>query len=314
MKKFKHVIFYGIDGGGSFVKFANTPNIDRIFWKGAKTFRAYASRPSISAECWGSLLLGVSPAVHKMTNGSISENIHPIDSPYPSVFRRIRESDPNAVLGSFCDWSPINHGIVEDGIGVTKFNANDAALTAPICDYIRNEKPAFLFIHSDSVDGAGRGNGYGTAAHLTQIAKVDEYVGAVYQAVIDAGIEDDTLFCIICDHGGTLDLRRDQEGQPLYGCYRGGHGGWTDGEKYITFMAAGKGVKAGEIEEMNIRDSAAIILYALGVEAPKFEKEAWTSQIPTGLFEDYAPEYIDISDETGAAPRISKVHHTSEPV
>ena len=64
---------------------------------------------------------------------------------------------------------------------------------------------------------------------------------------------------------------------------------------------------------MNIRDLAAIVLYAFGIEAPEFDEAGWTAQIPEGLFADAGiPAYRDISHLTGAAPRISKVPHTSE--
>ena len=63
---------------------------------------------------------------------------------------------------------------------------------------------------------------------------------------------------------------------------------------------------------MNIRDLAAIVLYSMGIELPDFDEKGWTSQIPEGLFADYKGEYRDISHLTGAAPRISKLHHESE--
>ena len=64
---------------------------------------------------------------------------------------------------------------------------------------------------------------------------------------------------------------------------------------------------------MNIRDLAAIVLYAFGIEAPAFDEKGWTSQIPKGIFNDTeVPDYKDISHLTGAAERISKTQHTSE--
>jgi hypothetical protein len=128
-------------------------------------------------------------------------------------------------------------------------------------------------------------------------------VNDIYQAAEDAEIIEDTLFIVIADHGGT----NPGNGQG------GGHGGWTDGEKYVTFAATGKGIKRTEIKEMNIRDLAAIVLYALCINIPDFDEEGWTSQIPDGIFADASiPAYRDISHLTGAAPRISKVPHTSE--
>ena len=93
------------------------------------------------------------------------------------------------------------------------------------------------------------------------------------------------------------------------------HGGWTDAEKYVTFAAKGKGISKSEIEEMNIRDLAAIVLYALGIDLPAIDEQGWTSQIPAKIFNDPTiAEYRDLSHLTGAEPRISKAPHTSEPV
>jgi len=293
---YRHVIVVGIDGAGAFIQQADTPCFDRIFARGAKTFDALASRPTISAECWGSMLLGVSPKVHGLTNGIVSSQPYPVDSPFPSLFRRIREVMPQAALGSFCDWNPITFGIVENNLNVTSATARDDALTPMICDYIAAEKPTFLFIQMDSVDGAGHGHGYGTEAHLKRISEVDVLLDRVYRAAEEAGMLEETLFCVIADHGG----------------HDHGHGGWTDEEKYVTFAAAGKTVKAGEIGEMNIRDLAAIVLHALGIPSPEFSTEGWTSQIPADLFIEEVPAYQDISAETGALPRISRKAHTSE--
>ena len=300
-KKFSHVIVVGIDGAGSFIKDAHTPEFDRIFAQGAVTHRALASNPTISAECWGSMLLGVGPEVHKLTNEIVSKCPYPTNSSFPSLFRRLRQVHPEANLGSFCDWNPISTGIVEQDQDVTLCHAPDTQLTPMICDYIQKSKPEFLFIQFDSVDGAGHRNGYGTPNHLQRITKVDALVGEVYKAAGTSGILADTLFMVIADHGGT---------NP--GTGSGSHGGWTDGEKHVTFAALGDGIRKGTVGQMNIRDLAAIVLYALGVEAPAFDENGWTSQIPEGLFEDLTtPVYRDISHLTGAKPRISAEQHTS---
>lgn len=300
---YKHVIVVGIDGAGSFLELADTPNFDRIFLNGAVTYSALASNPSISAECWGSMLLGVGPEVHKLTNETVSTVPYPVDSPFPSLFRRIREAYPDAELGSYCDWNPITYGIVENDIGVSHDTANDDELTDIICDYIVDKKPDFLFMQFDSVDGAGHRHGYGTPEHLKRINEVDVLVNKVYSALEKAAMTDETLFIVIADHGGT----NPGNGQG------GGHGGWTDAEKYVTFAAAGKGVSCTAIKEMNIRDLAAIVLYAFGIDMPEFDEDGWTSQIPQGLFTGGdIPAYRDISHLTGAAPRISKTAHMSE--
>ena len=297
MKSYNHVIVLGIDGAGAFIKDADTPHFDRIFAEGAVTYGALASNPTISAECWGSMLLGIGPEVHKLTNGIVSSTPYPTDSAFPSIFHRVREVMPEVELGSFCDWNPITFGIVENDRNVTSATARDTELIPMICEYIRDKKPTFLFTQLDSVDGAGHRFGYGSEKHLQRIHEVDAFVNDVYKTVKEAGMLDDTLFLLIADHGGNGT----------------GHGGWTDGEKYVTFAAIGRGVQKGSVGDMNIRDLAAIVLYALGIEAPAFDEQGWTAQVPEGLFIDAElPEYRDISHLTGAAPRRSNIPHTSE--
>lgn len=297
-KKYSHVIVIGVDGAGHWFKEADTPCFDKIFADGAITYNALSSKPTISAECWGSMLIGVGPEVHKLTNSRVSTLPYNIFSKFPTVFKRIRKAYPDAELGSFCDWNPITKGIVEKFMGVSHMTARDKELTPLICKYIKEKKPDFLFIHFDSTDGAGHKNGYGTPEHIKAIIEVDKLIGEVYSA---AEALEDTLFMVIADHGGT----KEENG-------KGNHGGWTDEEKYVTFAAAGKGIINGEIKAMNIRDLAAIVLYSFGIDAPDFNEKGWTSQIPEGLFSDYKGEYRDISHLTGAAPRISKEHHKSE--
>lgn len=301
-RKYSHIIVIGVDGAGAWFKDADTPNFDRIFEKGAVTYGALSSMPTISAECWGSMLTGVGPEVHKLTNSIVSSQLYDVKSPFPSLFRRIREAYSDAVLGSYCEWNPITYGIVESNIGVSHATAYDKELTPVICDYIRANKPDFLFVQFDSVDAAGHRHGYGTSEHMKAIGEADSLIGDVYSALQESDMLDGTLFMVIADHGGTNFANG--EG--------GTHGGWTNEEKYVTFAAAGKGINNREIERMNIRDLAAIVLYAMGIESPCFEENGWTSQIPEGMFNGYKGEYCDISHLTGAAPRISKQHHKSE--
>ena len=232
LRKYSHVVVIGVDGAGSWIKDAHTPNFDEIFANGAVTYSALSSKPTISAECWGSMLIGVGPEVHGLTNDIVSSTPYDVNSPFPSVFRRIREAYPDAVLGSYCDWNPITYGIVENNIGVFHNTAHDTDLTPIVCEFLCEKNPDFLFIHFDSVDGAGHGTGYGLPAFIKRISEVDELIGNVYSAIKKAEMLEDTLFIVVADHGGTNDENN-----------HGSHGGWTDEEKYVTFAATGKGIQ-----------------------------------------------------------------------
>ncbi len=307
-KLYSHVIVVGIDGAGSFFKDADTPNFDRIFENGSVTYRALASNPTISAECWGSMLIGVGPEIHKLTNNIVGKNQYNRKSEFPSLFRRIYEAYPDAELGAFCEWNSITRGMIERNVPITIASDHDTAMTPNICKFIKKRKPTFLFIQMDSVDHAGHTNGYGTPAHLNRIGEVDRLINDVYVSMEDARMKEDTLFIVIADHGGTYEKIADSANGKM-----ATHGGWTDAEKYVTFAATGKNVVKGEPTDMNIRDLSAIVLYALGIDAPAFDENGWTSQIPQNLFDDLTiSTYRDISHLTGAEPRISKAPHQSE--
>ena len=271
MKKAKRVVLFGVDGGGTFFEQAKTPNMDRIFASGAVCRKTLTEIPTISAECWGGMLHGVECGWHGLTNSIVSSTAYPVDSVYPSVFRAIREAAGEAKLASFCDWDPINGGIVEEGLGVFKFHAPAKDLVAPAADYIRQNDFTFLFFQFDNVDGAGHRYGYGTPEHLAAITENDAYIGAVVAAIEERGWLDDTLILVEADHGGT----------PNDG-FGGHHGGATEEEKYVSFFAVGPGVECGEVKDMLVRDTPAVILHALGIPQP----ESWTARVPAGLFRD----------------------------
>ena len=268
----KRVILFGIDGAGTFFEQARTPNIDRIFRSGAVCRRTLTELPSISGECWGSILHGVDCRRHGLTNWVTGRRPYPPDSPYPSVFRVIREQKPGAELASFCDWNNVNLGIIEDGLGVYKVHAPDRDLVEPAVEYINTHDFTLIYFHFDSVDGAGHAHGYGTPEHLRAIEDNDAYIGRITEAVEKRGWLTDTLILVTADHGGSPPDARG----------RGSHGGDSDAEKYVCFYAAGGGARHTEIKNMLTRDTAPVILHALGLEIPG----AWNSRVPGGLFPD----------------------------
>ncbi|MBQ6263518.1 MAG: alkaline phosphatase family protein [Clostridia bacterium] len=260
---YSHVVIVGIDGAGNFYKKTETPVIDRLFREGAGTDRCLTSLPSISAECWGSMLTGVPPEVHGLTN-SIVEREPYVNKDHPTIFKLIRDARSEAVLASFSNWSPINTGIVEGGLDVDFDSGDDAELTERICSYIKDKKPVFLFVQLDNVDGAGHSYGYGSDKYLETLSRADGHLGKIRAAVEEAGIADDTLFIATADHGGL--------GQS--------HGGDSDEEKYVFFAAVGKTVPKGSVINLEVKDIPAIVARALGVKgAPN-----WNARLPEGLF------------------------------
>ncbi len=285
---YQYVALIGMDGMGNFNQHTATPCMDKIFANGAVTYDALSLDPTISAQNWGAMLLGAMPAVHGLTNSIVGT--HPYtNEALPSVFKRLRAAYPDAYLAACNNWNPINIGIIEDGIGVDKYTApNDAELTPRILDCVA-KKPKYLFVQFDDIDGAGHGCGYGSEGHLNKITEIDALVGQVYDAYKAAGILDETLFMVIADHGGWVR----------------GHGGYTDGEKYIFFGATGKGVQKGTVGYTTTKDMAAIVLYALGLDIPEYDANGFSSQIPDRLFPEYTKPYF--------RPEVRSIEYTPFP-
>ncbi len=264
---YKRVFMLGIDGMGAFCKNAETPVMDELFKNGATTHVALASRPTISAECWTSMLTGARPEVHKLTNA----DMHPIEG-LPTLFGYIREAFPDAETAAFTDWSPIAFNIISPTGGANKLDGgHDDELVGRLENYLDEKDPKFLFVQFDSVDGAGHTYGYGTQEHLNRISHCDGLLGRIIAKYKQYDRMEDTLFIVTADHGGT----------PKHS-----HGGWTDGEKLVFLGVSGKTVMPGQIGEVCMRDFPAIVLHAFGIKAPEFDPDGFASQMPVGIFED----------------------------
>jgi len=263
---YKRVAILGVDGMGNFNSKADTPCMDNLFAAGAVTYSAVTSVPTISGECWGSMLLGVDPKTHGLNNAVVSKQPYDVNSPYPSIFRMARASMPEAKLASFCNWNPINAGIIEENLGVHKDTGNnDAEVCGKLLAYLDANNPTLLFVQLDEVDGAGHKFGYGAKLFLEKITEIDALLGRIVAKYREKGYAEDTLFIVSADHGGNRFH---------------GHGGRSKAEKLIFIGCAGKTVKPGKIAKMNVRDIPAITAAALGLQAPG----TWTAKVPEGIF------------------------------
>ena len=268
MKTCKHVVIFGLDAIGSYIREANTPNIDRIFADGASTYRALCAPCTGSPEGWGSIFTGTAPRAHGLYCPVYANDKTRLQ---PTIFAHIRAAMPDAVMGSFADWTDLNNYLFEDGIGIDKRNLNAEEITRQGAEFLREQKPTLLFVYYERPDDMGHTFGFGTKEYYNGITDCDRWVGTLYAAAEEAGMtKENTLFIVVGDHGGV----------------NYSHGGMDDREKFVYLAATGCGVEHTELGEINVRDTAAIVLHALGIPLPAFDRRGWTAQIPAGLFSD----------------------------
>lgn len=274
---YSHVAIIGVDGGGNFFDKADTPNMDRIFANGATSYSAQAEIPTSSAENWGAIIHGVACDVHGFTNDSAAESSIDSDYPYPSVFKVIKQSIPNAEMCSVVNWWPIDKGLIEWDIGVHLLYecGDDLEVSEESVNMINDFCPALLFVQFDGLDGIGHVTGYGSPEYYDRLTEIDGYIGQIYDAYDDLGVLDETLFIVVSDHGGTYCIDENGIGS-------GSHGGTTPEEVTVFLGVAGKTVANTDLGAIRNRDAAAITAAALGIEIP----QVWTSRVPDGLFTD----------------------------
>lgn len=294
-RRYGHVVIVGLDGMGNFCKDTPTPRMDEIFADGSKTLHGLSMFPTISAQNWGAMLLGAAPEVHGLTNGGVSQREY-TNTDLPSIFATVRRAYPESVLCSVSNWGAVNQGIIEHTVGVEmEAPENGEKTTQKAVEWIRTKQPDLLFIHIDDPDEAGHHYGYGKPGHLETITRVDAMVGRIYDAYRDAGLLGDTLFTVITDHGG----------------FKRGHGGYTEGEKYIFFGLAGKTVNRTEEFFAMTKDVNAVVRYAFGLPVPQPDPEGYSSQVPEGVFRDWTAPYVPdpVGERCDVEPRPQPDYH-----
>ncbi|MGL4735920.1 MAG: alkaline phosphatase family protein [Cellulosilyticaceae bacterium] len=264
----QRVFILGIDGAGNAIRDAYTPHIDALLKESMYTYEGMTSIPTISGECWGSLFHGVGPEKHGLTNERADTELYDEQSAYPSFMKVIRVSDPSCKLASFSAWDPINRGIIEGSSNCHLETAGDEVLVERIVDYIKNNDAKVVFVQLDAVDGAGHTYGYRTPKYYEQITEVDAWVGKMIAAIKDADYYDESAIIVCADHGGG--------GGHFYS-----HGSDHYLDTTIFWSYKGAGMTQGQVikNQVHIKDTAAVVLDALGVSLP----EAWDCKVPEDI-------------------------------
>jgi predicted AlkP superfamily pyrophosphatase or phosphodiesterase len=256
------VFVIGIDGMSSEgLNKATTPNMDKLIQNGVLCDPVRTVLPSSSAANWASMLMGAGPEIHGITSNEWRIDKHDLEATvtndygyFPTVLSVIRAQRPEAKIGMLYHWK--NFGLLfEKEIPTLDRNLPTEVETArAFADYIRKDKPDFLFSQLDHVDAAGHAFGHMTPGYLESITRADSLVGLIMDAVHEAQIEDETMIFVVSDHGG---INR-------------GHGGTNLKEVTVPFILSGADIKKNYHvpTEVYMYDVAPTIIFALNLNAP----------------------------------------------
>ncbi len=259
----EHFVVIGVDGlSPEGIRRAKTPVLHRMMAEGASTLHARGVMPTVSSPNWASMIMGAGPEQHGVLNNDWKPGVSAITPTavgpggiFPTVFGLLRQQKPSSKIGCFHDWDGFGRLVERDVCDRITNPKGPVETTNQAISFLKEQRPAFLFIHLDHVDHAGHEHGHGTAQYDSAIEEADRLIGLVLAALRDAGMADRSLVLVTADHGG--------KGK--------GHGGSTMGEIEIPWILQGRGVVPGRElpATVNTYDTAATIAYALGLTPPK---------------------------------------------
>jgi len=231
------LLFIGIDGVRSDalqqqMNNGVAPNLKEMFDEGLYTFDSWHLGVTSSGPSWSDMLTGVWENKHGVTSNNYTGSDY---NAYPYFTTRIKECRPDAKAVQVTSWQPMSSNVYNDGWDSKIVPPTDDACTQVAINQLQDVELDILFVHIDDVDGAGHGNGFNPAvpAYMNAIAYADQQVGQIIAAVESRPNYANEKWVILAttDHGGTGT----------------GHGGNSDDERHIWWVATGHNVPQTEI-------------------------------------------------------------------
>jgi predicted AlkP superfamily pyrophosphatase or phosphodiesterase len=259
------VLLIGIDGiRVDVLAEVPTPNIDALASSGSFTARTRTTTPSVSGPSWSSMLTGVWPEKHGVTDNEFGGRRY---DEYPGFLTLIEEVRPELSTFAVVDWLPliqleggstaigaeVDRREVLDGYEVGWAQA-DTRATSLTVEHLSAADPDALFVYLGNPDEASHQAGSIGAEYREAIALADEHVGRMIAAVQARPTfpAENWLVLVSTDHGRRAD---------------GGHGGDSPVEMTTFILTSGPGAAVGAIDgETFIVDVAVTALTHLGIE------------------------------------------------
>lgn len=259
------VLLIGIDGvRPDILAKVSTPNLDRLSSEGAFSAQAQTGLPTVSGPSWSSMLTGVWSAKHGVVDNSFEGKNY---EAYPDFLTRIEQATPERLTIAIADWTPLVSeegggpliGDVPDEVAVLNgydlgWQEADEQATTLAVERLTDADPDALFVYLGNPDETSHATNSIGAPYEAAIAEADRQVGRLITAIEARPTYDSERWLVLVstDHGRTED---------------GGHGGDSEIERTIFYLAWGAGVAPGTIPGTpQIVDVAVTALTHLGID------------------------------------------------
>jgi hypothetical protein len=231
----RKVLIFGLDGLRSdALQQATAPNLDQLIAGGFYTYDSWCLGITVSGPSWSTIFTGVWYQKHGVTDNSYAGSQF---NTYPYFTKRAKEVKPDLYAVEIVDWAPMSTQVYNDGYDqkiIRTTNDLPAMLSAAKVQ-LQNPNLDVLSLHPDNIDMTGHSSGFSpsNAAYMNAITQVDTWIGEVMTALKSRPTynEEDWLVLIVTDHGGLGTS----------------HGGNSDEERHIWWVATGNNVKHQQI-------------------------------------------------------------------
>ena len=261
------VLLIGIDGVRvDVLAEVDTPNLDALAASGTFTARTRTTTPSVSGPAWSSMLTGVWPEKHGVTDNSFDGRRYDEFPDFLTLIERVRPE-----LGTFAvvDWQPL--GWLEGGgtaigeaVDVREvldgyelgWAEADTRSTGLAVRHISEANPDAMFVYLGDPDETSHETGSIGIEYRESIALADQHVGMMVAAIKARPMFDteNWLILVSTDHGRTSD---------------GGHGGDSPIEMTTFILVSGPAAAIGGSRDSTfIVDVPVTALTHLGIPIP----------------------------------------------
>lgn len=294
------VLVIGIDGAVlDRVKAANAPYLKGLMAQGLtarSTLYANPMAATSSGPGWSTIATGVWPDKHGVKDNSfIGKNY----TAHPDFLTRIENARPELNTYAAADWEPVTSTDAGGPIFSAKVDkrlslkgdrdgyANeDPKIAAAAAAELRDRNPDAAFVYLGEIDAAGHSHGAASQRYLDAIARVDQLIGHLLNAVQNRPTyaQENWRILVTTDHGHTG---------------TGGHGGSTLQERGTFVLAKGAGIAAGSVrDDVKLVDVAATALAQVGVSTAPLDGVALDAP-DSDPFDTLRPNLQARVDETG---------------
>ncbi|MDR7554386.1 MAG: alkaline phosphatase family protein [Armatimonadota bacterium] len=248
----RHVVVLSLDGARADALRAAMPAA--LAARGAISWTAKTTLPSLTLPAHASMLAGVPPRVHGVlvNDWQVGQPSFERATVFTEVTRAGRRAVALVAKAKLLMLTPPGSVAVARHLVYPRYRQADVVASAAAV--VAEQRPALVFVHVADPDDAGHRAGWMSPAYLQVVAGIPALIERLLRALDDAGAGETGLLLVTADHGG--------HGRT--------HGTDRPEDVTIPWLAFGGAARGGVTiaREVVTYDTAATVLAALGLPIP----------------------------------------------